>query len=216
MFNAAFLSARVPTELELARRVSLASVHFRARGLDWAYWVCESWLDRAIVRRSRKVFQQYGLRHSVDMPGMESDRVLPPDRKLPTLDCRRVSEKNTRDAFCAIGSLCFGVPLPWFREVFDNDAVWDSFEGWVGYVDQEPVSTAAIVSGGGVLGVYNVATMPGHQCRGYAESLMRHALADAQARHGIEKSILQSTPAGLALYERMGYRQVTRVSVYAS
>jgi hypothetical protein len=28
--------------------------------------------------------------------------------------------------------------------------------------------------------------------------------------------ILQSTPAGLRLYERMGFRQVARVAVYSS
>jgi hypothetical protein len=45
---------------------------------------------------------------------------------------------------------------------------------------------------------------------------MRFALADARREHGIERSVLQSTPAGYRLYERMGYRTVTSVSVYAS
>jgi hypothetical protein len=45
---------------------------------------------------------------------------------------------------------------------------------------------------------------------------MRHALAAAQKEHGVESSTLQSTPAGLRLYQRMGYRTITRVSVYAS
>jgi ribosomal protein S18 acetylase RimI-like enzyme len=70
--------------------------------------------------------------------------------------------------------------------------------------------------GGGAIGVYNVATMPDHQRRGYGEAVMRHAVAEAQREHGIERTILQSTPAGLSLYERMGYRTITRVSVYAS
>jgi hypothetical protein len=39
MFNAAFLSAPVAKETELARRIMLPSVHFDARGLEWAYWV---------------------------------------------------------------------------------------------------------------------------------------------------------------------------------
>jgi len=78
------------------------------------------------------------------------------------------------------------------------------------------VTTAAVVPGGKALGVYNVATLPDHQHRGYAEVVMRAALEDARRRHGIERSILQSTPAGLRLYQRMGYRTVTRVSVYAS
>jgi ribosomal protein S18 acetylase RimI-like enzyme len=66
------------------------------------------------------------------------------------------------------------------------------------------------------MGVYNVATIPGQQRRGYGEAVMRYALAETRREHGLERSILQSTPAGYRLYERMGYRQITRVSVYAS
>ena len=167
-------------------------------------------------RRSRQIFERHGLRHSVDLPGMVAERILPPVKPLPHLEMRRVGDAGTRDAFCAIGSVCFHVPLPWFREVFDNDCVWDRFIGWVGYVDGEPVSTAATVMGGGAIGVYNVATMPEHQRRGYGEAVMRHAVAEAQRRHGIERTILQSTPAGHRLYERMGFRTVTNVAVYAS
>jgi GNAT superfamily N-acetyltransferase len=216
MFNTAFLSAPVPNEAELARRIMLPSVHFDARGLEWAYWVCEDWLEARARRRSRQIFERHGLRHSVDLPGMVAERILPPVKPLPKLEIRRVGDAATRDAFCAIGSVCFHVPLPWFREVFDNDVVWERFIGWVGYVDEEPVSTAATVMGGGAVGVYNVATMPEHQKRGYGETVMRHAVAEAQRRHGIGQTILQSTPAGHRLYERMGFRTVTNVAVYAS
>jgi ribosomal protein S18 acetylase RimI-like enzyme len=216
MFNAAFLSAPVASEAELAGRIMLPSVHFNARGLEWAYWVCEGWLEDRARRRSRQIFERHGLRHSVDLPGMVAERILPPVKPLPNLEIRRVRDAGTRDGFCAIGSVCFHVPLPWFREVFDNDSVWERFIGWVGYADGEPVSTAATVMGGGAVGVYNVATMPEHQRRGYGESVMRHAVAAAQRRCGIEQTILQSTPAGHRLYQRMGFRTVTNVAVYAS
>jgi ribosomal protein S18 acetylase RimI-like enzyme len=216
MFNAAFLSAPVASEAELARRIMLPSVHFNARGLEWAYWVCEDWLEARARRRSRQIFERHGLRHAVDLPGMVAERILPPVKPPARLEIRRVRDAGTRDAFCAIGSVCFQVPLPWFREVFDNDSVWDRFVGWVGYADGEPVSTAATVMGGGAVGVYNVGTIPEHQRRGYGESVMRHAVEDAQRRHGIGETILQSTPAGHRLYERMGFRTVSSVAVYAS
>jgi ribosomal protein S18 acetylase RimI-like enzyme len=216
MFNAAFLSAPVASEAELARRIMLPSVHFNARGLEWSYWVCEDWLGTKARRRSRQVFERHGLRHSVDLPGMVAERILPPVKPLPKLEIRCVRDRATSDAFCAIGSVCFHVPLPWFREVFDNDSVWERFICWVGYVDSEPVSTAATVIGGGAVGVYNVATMPEHQMRGYGEAVMRHAVAEAQRQYGIGQTILQSTPAGHRLYERMGFRSVTNVAVYAS
>ncbi len=216
MFNAAFLSAPVAGENDLAQRILSASIHFEARRLGWAYWVCEDWLDARARRRSGQVFERHGLRHSVDLPGMVAERIAPPVRPLPRLEIRRVGDAATREAFCAIGSVCFHVPLMWFQEVFDCGLVWERFAAYVGYVDQEPVSTAAVVMGGGAMGVYNVATIPGRQRCGYAEAVMRHALEEARRAHGIERSILQSTPAGYRLYERMGYRPVTSVAVYST
>jgi ribosomal protein S18 acetylase RimI-like enzyme len=146
---------------------------------------------------------------------MAAEQIRPPVRSLPPIDIRRVSAGPTRDAFCAIGSLCFHVPLTWFREVFEHDSVWEKFASYVGYVDGEPVSTTAVVMGGDVAGVYNVATLPPHQRHGYGEAVMRRAIEDAQREHGVTRTILQSTPAGLRLYERMGFRTITWVSVYS-
>jgi ribosomal protein S18 acetylase RimI-like enzyme len=216
MFNAAFLSGPVGSETELAQRIMLPTVHFHQRGLGWAFWVCEDWIAAKSRRKSRPVFERHGLRHSTEMPGMVAEALRPPVRPLPAMEVRRARPGPVADAFCCIGSTCFHVPLPWFREVFDNDEVWARFAAYVGYVDGEPVSTAAVVMGGGAAGVYNVATLPGRQRKGYGEAVMRGALEDTRRQHGVERVILQSTPAGLKLYERMGFDAVTRVSVYST
>ena len=216
MFNTAFLSSPVTTEAELEQRILTPAVHFQARGLEWSFWVCEDWLLPKPRRRARKVFEKLGLRHAVDLPGMIAETVAPPAKPLPQLEIRRVDGGCTRDAFCGIGSACFHVPLPWFQEVFASQTVWERFLAYVAYVEGDPVSTAAVVAGGGGVGVYNVATLPGRQRCGYGEAVMRHALAEAWRQYGMVRTILQSTPAGLRLYERMGFRAVTRVSVYST
>src|SRR5579871_4909068 len=151
MFNAAFLSAPVASEAELTQRVLLPSIHFNTRGLEWAYWVCEDLLEPKAQRKSRQILERHGLRHSVSLPGMVAEHVLGPVKRLPSMEVRRVGDDATREAFCAIGSVCFHVPISWFREVFDCDSVWEGFAGYVGYVDEEPVSTTAIVMGGGAI-----------------------------------------------------------------
>ena len=216
MFNAAFLSEPVATDADLAQRILLPSLHFNARGLEWAFWVCADFLQPRTQRRSRQIFERHGLRHSVDLPGMVAESIRPPLHRLPALEVRRVGDRPTWDAFCSIGSVCFHVPIAWFCEVFDSGSVWERFAAYVGYVNHEPVSTTALVIGGGAVGVYNVATLPGHQRRGYGEAVMRTALADIQGQNGNGPVILQSTPAGFRLYERMGFRTVTTVSVYAT
>ena len=216
MFNTAFLSGPVANETELKQRIRAPIAHFDQRGQEWAYWVCEDWIEQPARKRSRRWLEHYGLRLSTALPGMIADCILPPSRPLPPIDVRRVGDTPTWDAFCEIGSVCFHVPITWFREVFDNARVWDRFMSYVGYVDGEPVSTTSIVSGAGVIGVYNVATLPGSRRHGFGEAVMRHALAEVRKERGLERVILQSTPAGLELYERMGFRTVARVAVYSS
>ena len=216
MFNAAFLSGPVETEAELARSILLPSLQFNTRGLEWSFWVCEDWLAPKAHRRLRQVFERYGLRRTVELPGMVTEKVRPPTRRLPEIEVRRVRDRRTGDDFRGIGSVCFHVPLAWFNEVFDQDSVWERFAAYVGYVDGEPVSTAATVPCGDTIGVYNVATLPDHRLRGYGEAVMRHALEEAERERPSRPVVLQSTEAGLRLYERMGFRTVARFSVYAS
>jgi ribosomal protein S18 acetylase RimI-like enzyme len=216
MFNAAFLSAPVVSEGQMDLRVAQAAVYFAARGQRWAYWICNGWLDGRTRRRLQSVLRKRNLYPAVELPGMLAEEVSPPVRELPRMEMRRVSEGPVKDAFCAIGSTCFNVPLIWFCEVFESPSVWKDFAAYVGYVDGEPVSTAATVIGGGAVGVYNVATMPGRRCGGYGETVMRHALAQARLEHGLSRTILQSTPQGFELYQRMGYRTVTSVAVFCS
>jgi ribosomal protein S18 acetylase RimI-like enzyme len=216
MFNAAFLSGPVLTEADLARCVLLPSLQFNTRGLEWSFWVCEDWLAPKAQRRLRQVFERHGLRRTTGLPGMVTGKILPPAKALPEVEVRRVRNHLTADDFRGIGSVCFHVPIAWFNEVFDQNSVWERFAAYVGYVDGEPVSTAATVACGDTIGVYNVATLPDHQRRGYGETVMRQALAEAERERPSRAVVLQSTEAGLRLYERMGFRTVAHFSVYAS
>jgi GNAT superfamily N-acetyltransferase len=217
MFNAALLSAPVDGERDLDRRIATAHTHFAARQQPWSYWVCEDWLDKKARRSVAASFKKHGLHLATVLPGMIADKLSAPVRPLPQIEVRPVGNRKTWTHFCQIGALCFNVPLGWFQEVFDDGRVWETgFKGYVGYSMGEPVSTAGIVVAAGAVGVYNVATVPGHQKRGFGEAVMRHALALAREQHGSERSVLQSTSQGLQLYRRMGYSVVTNVAVYTS
>ena len=218
MFNAAFLGSPVSGgAADLERRMATAAVHFRARGQSWAFWLGEGLLDRAARRAVRTAAGRYGLRLSTELPGMAADALAPPRRKLPPFVLRRVVDDATRFAFCDIGAACFHVPVRWFREIFLFDAVWQSgLRGYVAYSDGEPVATAATLPAAGVVGVYNVATLPLKRGKGFAEAVLREALSDTSAETGLTASILQATPDGFSLYARMGYRAVTNVLVFVS
>ena len=54
-----------------------------------------------------------------------------------------------------------------------------------------------------------VAVAPEARGRGISGNLLRHALVDARER-GNETSTLMSTPLGLPVYERLGFRSLGR------
>src|ERR1035441_9196581 len=124
MFNAAFLSAPVVSEGQMDLRVAQAAVHFATRGQRWAYWICHGWLDGRTRRRLPYNLQKRILYQAVELPVICAEDVLPEVRELPKMELQRVCDGPVKDAFCAIGSTCFNVPLAWFCEVFDSPAEW--------------------------------------------------------------------------------------------
>jgi GNAT superfamily N-acetyltransferase len=217
MFNAAFLSEPVETQSALEDRLQAAKRHFDARGLPWAFWICEDWLPPATRHKLSRACEIYCLRLSAEMPGMATDQLGKPGRRLPEMEIRQMEVGPTLNDFRAIGSTCFHVPIAWFSEVF-NERVAErgAFLCWVGYRNGVPVSTAASVASNGVLGIYNVATAPEFRKHGYAEAITRHAIGAGSGGGPRPRVVLQSTSQGHRLYDRMGFRAVTRVLVYNS
>lgn len=217
MFNAAFPSQPVETQAELEERLEMTRSHFEARGRPWSFWCCEDWVAGELRRRLSRTCERFGLRMSAELAGMVAERIQPPPPRLPALDVRRVETPQALSDFRTIGSACFHVPIDWFSEVFDeNVAARRKFVCWVGYHDGLPVATAATVAGGGVAGLYNVATVPNYRERGYGEAITRYAINEASRENKVERAVLQATSQGLSLYRRMGFETVTRILVYNS
>ena len=222
MFNAAFLNGPVPTREILEQRLTCAHRFFEARNLPWAFWICEDWLARPAQRALVDACETFGLRAATEMPGMAADSLREPKRfaltgrAAPRMENRRAEDGRTMDDFRAIGSVCFHVPPAWFSEVFDDTISSREFTCWVGYHDGRPVATAATVVSHGVIGLYNVATLPNERGRGYAEAVTRHAIRSAARESGLSRVILQSTAQGERLYKRLGFREVSRVVVFNS
>ncbi len=217
MFNAVFLSSPVADQADLERRVALASVLLQARGLPWAFWVCEEWLPLGLRRRLLRICERFGLHLGSEMPGMVAESLSGPERTCPELQLRTVTDGSRLREFCQVGAFCFQVPPPWFQEIFDHpERFTGALAAWVGYADGQPVATAATVISEHEIGVYNIATLPDFRARGYGEAMLRRAVSQARARSGRKPLVLQSTRQGLRLYERLGFSTVTRVLVFRS
>lgn len=90
-------------------------------------------------------------------------------------------------------------------ELFTAEAV----RFYAGLVDGEAVSTGMAVTIGATVGVFNVATAPEHQRRGFGGAVTARLVADA-VRSGATLACLQSSAQGLGVYERLGFHTVER------
>jgi GNAT superfamily N-acetyltransferase len=84
---------------------------------------------------------------------------------------------------------------------------------YVGYTDGEPVTTGLGVRTGRTIGVYNIATIETARKRGYGAAMTERIAADGAAA-GCDVAILQSSPMGLSIYERLGDRTVVEHDGY--
>jgi ribosomal protein S18 acetylase RimI-like enzyme len=123
-----------------------------------------------------------------------------------------------RAAFTELTTVCFDIPPPVAQAVYAPESAWNgAYQGFVGLMGGRPVAIVALVRGAGVLGVYSLGTRPEFRRRGYGEALLREAVAQMQPASGApveEPLVLESTEAGYRLYRRLGFRDITKFTVY--
>ena len=66
----------------------------------------------------------------------------------------------------------------------------------------------------GIVAIYNVATVPAARRRGAGAAVTAAAMADAQV-DGARWAILETSEMGRSVYERLGFRRVAEVAIYA-
>ncbi|MGQ9918665.1 MAG: GNAT family N-acetyltransferase [Bryobacteraceae bacterium] len=221
VFNIALLDCPVrdpvnQEETELERRIGLAEAHYRAHNRAWSFWICEHHLGPRTMRRLSRILGAHGMASIGEPPGMEADDLPPPARPLPPLEILPATETRPREDFTTIANQCFHIPLSLAREVYLDPAQWGApLEILVGYADGRAVTAAAFIEAAGALGIYSVATLPAYRGKGFAEAIMRHGVEQFRQQGVRGPLVLQSTPSGMELYRRLGFRHVTRFFVFS-
>jgi hypothetical protein len=156
---------------------------------------------------SLSVARELGLKQTAVLPGM----ALPLPAAVPDpprgLRVERMADTPQYAAGVAVAAEGFGMPLEFAhmafpQRMFDDDGI----RGYVAYVDDQAVATATSIQLGSVLGIYNVATLPTRRRSGCGAGVTWSAIADADP--GTSAAVLQSSPDGVPVYERMGFRTV--------
>ena len=84
---------------------------------------------------------------------------------------------------------------------------------YLGRLNGEPVTSTLLFLGGGVAGIYNVATLPHARRHGIARSVTLAALQGARDM-GYHTVTLQATNMGLSVYQHLGFKEQGAINFY--
>ena len=218
VFNSALLCSPVPgVDGDLSSRIAMASIFFRALGMGWSYWACHDLLDANALRHLRDTCYSYGMDPVVTAPGMYAETLNPCKFPAPELDVREVTDAASRIAFAHLVSTIFDLPFQMTMHIYGRKECWtDEYAAFIGYFQDRPVTISMVNVSEACCGFYSVGTVAGHRRRGYAETVMRVAHQTMRNRLPFDTCVLQSSTVGRRLYEQMGFREVTRYSVFRS
>jgi GNAT superfamily N-acetyltransferase len=212
MLNMVVPRAPLTTEAELDSAVTAASRYFEPKGLGWMFGVSEDWLGPPLRVRAGELFAARGLKLVMEPMAMVAERLEAPRRPLPPLEVRRIKDSAGSRHLGDMNTLSYEAPQALGHEAFDVPGFFEGdCQGYVGYVDGQPVCSTATLRVDGLTYVAMVATHPGHRQRGYAEVVLRHALEESRREWGHERTVLHATTMGYPVYLRMGYRPTAKV-----
>jgi len=215
VFNGAVVGA-APSWAAWEQAVCEAARFFQPDQLTWCLWACEELAPPYVRRRSERQMQELGLRLISQPPALCAAALLPPQRPPAELEIRRVATAPDAQAFCQILTTAFSGPAAQMRAVYGSEHLWaTAFRGYIGRYRGLDVSITATLAAGGTIGLYTVGTLPQFCRRGFAEALIRHAVADTVQAYGLQPLVVQATADSLRLYRRLGFRKLGSFLLYA-
>lgn len=154
------------------------------------------------------VAQGLGFKLEDTIPGM----ALEPGELVagqPTaLEVTRVEDPAGLLVAADVAGAGFGVPSALFAPIYSpRVAALPGMAVYVARVGSVPVSTAVGFTIDGSVGIFNVATPPGHRGHGYGRAVTERAIRDGFAV-GADLAWLQASAMGESVYRAMGFRQV--------
>lgn len=162
----------------------------------------------------------HGFTHVEDSPGMAAD-LATLNESLPTPpNCRieRVADSAAFAIWCDTVVAGFGMPefvkAP-MREAFGSLALGprEPLRHYIGWLDGKPVAASSLLLGSGVAGIYNVATLAEARRQGIGAAITLAPLREARA-DGYRVGILHSSPMGVGVYTRLGFREYCKIGNY--
>jgi ribosomal protein S18 acetylase RimI-like enzyme len=206
MFNRAMFSRLSSTNVD--EKIQETIAYFESRGLPFTWQVDPTDTPADLSEHLEK----HGLTLSSG-PGMAlalSELNIPETQN--ELAFERVRTRELYEVYARLLAKAYGMPeFAWedLVQIMLSVGLRDDFHHYLGYLEGQPVATAAVLYSDGVAGIYNIATLPEARGRRMGSMITAAPLIDACER-GYKVSILHSTQMGYNMYKRLGYEEVCR------
>lgn len=197
-------------------RIEATIDYFRGVQRPFAWWVGPA--DQP--EQLRDLLLEAGLEHAEDEIAMaiDLDRLPPAKPLTAALTIERVGSADQLADFAEVVAANWEPADPRVVEFYRRASallLTPAAPLWfyVGYHNSQPVATAELTVGGGVVGLYNVCTLTAYRRRGYGSAMTLWPLLEAR-RAGQQTGILQAAAAGVSIYRRTGFESIGRLSEY--
>lgn len=162
--------------------------------------------------------QRRGFSLETGSPGMAMALNMVPD-VVPVPEgyrIQQVEDQQTMKIWLKIFLQAYGFPPDWEAPIWDfmlPSLSHPDGSSYMAFVNSQPVAVSTVLYRAGVAGVFNVATLKEWRGKGLGAAVTLEPLRDARAK-GYQVGTLQSSDMGFKVYQRLGFKEVCRMSHY--
>ena len=214
-----FMNLVVCTELPAAgidKLVENALTHFKLLNIKRLSWLIQEGVPPDEIK---KQFETQGLTFresfasemAVDLIGLPEKTQVPNGLRIVVVEDEEMLRK-----WIHVASVGFGIPHDveniWY-EFFAEAACDRPFRTYLALLNNEPVGTSQLFTSAGVAGIYNVTCLPEARGQGIGAAITLAPLFEAREL-GYRVGILQASSMGRRVYQRLGFQDFGKLSVY--
>lgn len=212
LFNGCFTLHGKPANLQSL--IPEIKVYFD--GMPFVYWQQANTEDAELVDAvmQENGFMNGGSYSAVRLTLADMNTVTAPG----AIEVRRVTSANEMERFYQIISEVFqisGIPGENLKEILLASLSLPHCYHYMGYINNEPISTLTVYQSAGVAGIYNVATLVGSRGKGALSAMSLHALQVAKSS-GCQVAVGQLMSKNMAgpMADKLGFKVVCQFTPY--
>ncbi len=199
LFNTAFVFQPVSIR-RLSQVVDIARGYFHSQRVPGCVVLPDCWHPERAV----EFFTAQAMPASLRTTGMYATALAAPLHPPAGCDLRELSGAAAADALARVNTEAYGMD-PEAAHMMSLPVLWNSpTRAYAIYERDHPVAVGAAAVLENTSYIMWMATLTRARRKGYAEAIIRRALADT----GTARSVLHATGAGFPVYQRLGYLPV--------